>query len=298
MSEPPPVSGSPLRERLHEIIFEADTPAGKTFDMALIAMICASVAVVVISTMESMQAEPYASILYVLEWLFTALFTAEYVIRLLIVRRPARYATSFFGIIDLLAILPAFIGFFVPGGERLLVVRTLRLLRIFRVLKLARYLSEAAALREALYISRHKIAVFITTVMIVVLISAAFMHIVEGNYGVGPPDESGNPTVGNPDFDSMPNAIYWAVITMTTVGYGDVTPTTAVGKGMTAILVLVGYSLIIVPTGILTAEISQQRSRPITTRSCPSCMLEGHDRDATYCKRCGQPLEPERHADA
>ncbi|MEQ8850299.1 MAG: ion transporter [Phycisphaerales bacterium] len=290
-----PVNRASIRDRLHEVIFEADTPSGKVFDLALIATICASVAVVVISTMESMQAEPYASFLYILEWVFTGLFTAEYILRLLIVRRPLRYATSFFGIIDLLAILPAFIGIIVPGGERLLVVRTLRLLRIFRVLKLARYLSEAAALREALYISRHKIAVFITTVMIVVLISAAFMHIVEGNYGRGPETSPGVYEKGNPDFDSMPNAIYWAVITMTTVGYGDVTPTTPVGKGMTALLVLVGYSLIIVPTGILTAEISQQRGRSPTTRACPSCMLEGHDEDATYCKRCGEPLEPERH---
>lgn len=267
------------REKLHEIIFEADTPAGKAFDVGLIVAIFASVAVVVLSTMPSARVEPYSSIYLALEWCFTLIFTAEYVLRLMVVRRPARYAFSFFGIIDLLSILPAFLGLIVPGGERLLVVRTLRLLRIFRVFKLARYLSEATALRRALYDSRHKLAVFMTTVLIVVLIASAVMHVVEGN-------------AGNSDFDSMPDAMYWAVITMTTVGYGDVVPVTPFGKVMTTLLVLVGYSLIIVPTGVLTAEIAgTARGRPITTRACPACMLEGHDPSAVFCKRCGERLE-------
>lgn len=275
----PPKHVAPWRDRLHEIIFEADTPAGKFFDVALIVAIIASVIVVILSTLPSASQEPYRTIFLVLEWIFTGLFTIEYVLRLIVVRRPWRYATSFFGIIDLLSILPAFIGLIVPGGERLLVVRTLRLLRIFRVFKLARYLSEATALRHALMISRHKIAVFLTTVLIVVLISSALMHIVEGN-------------AGNAAFNSMPSAMYWAIITMTTVGYGDITPTTVIGKAMTAILVLVGYSLIIIPTGILTAEIAGH-GRAITTRACPSCMTEGHDTDAVYCKRCGESLDPE-----
>lgn len=271
---------SPWRDRMHEIIFEADTPMGKAFDVALIAAIFASVLVVVLSTLESARHEPYRSIYLSLEWLFTALFTAEYLLRLIIVRRPWRYATSFFGVIDLLSILPAFIGLIVPGGERLLVVRTLRLLRIFRVFKLARYLREATALRSALYNSRHKITVFLATVLIVNLIASAVMHVVEGN-------------AGNEAFNSMPSAMYWAIITMTTVGYGDITPITAIGKLTTAVLVLVGYSLIIVPTGILTAEIASGLSaiKPVTTRACPSCMLEGHDADAVYCKRCGESLE-------
>ncbi len=273
-------AGAPTwRDRLHEIIFEADTPAGKAFDVALIGAIIVSVGVVVLSTLPGARVDPWRTTFLVLEWIFTALFTAEYILRLLVVRRPLRYATSFFGIIDLLAILPAFIGLLVPGGERLLVVRTLRLLRIFRVFKLARYLSEATALRRALVQSRHKIAVFLTTVLIVVLIASAIMHIVEGN-------------AGNAPFDSMPSAMYWAVITMTTVGYGDITPITALGKAVTAALVLVGYSLIIVPTGILTAEMAGAAKRTVTTRACPSCMAEGHDVDAIYCKRCGQPLEP------
>ena len=278
--EKPPPTVAPWRDRLHEIIFEADTPAGKAFDVALITAICASVIIVILSTMPSAAAEPYRSAYLVAEWIFTGIFTVEYVLRLIVVRRPLRYARSFFGIIDLLSILPAFIGLIVPGGERLLVVRTLRLLRIFRIFKLARYLTEATALREALLVSRHKIAVFLTTVVIVVLITSALMHIVEGN-------------AGNHDFDSMPSAMYWAIITMTTVGYGDITPITSVGKAMTAVLVLVGYSMIIIPTGILTAGMAGYGRAAPTTRACPSCMAEGHDPDAVYCKRCGERLDPE-----
>ena len=225
------------RERVHEIIFEADTPMGKAFDIGLILAIFASVAVVVLSTLPSAAREPYRSWFYGLEWFFTILFTIEYVIRLLV----------------------------------------LRLLRIFRVFKLARYLSEASALREAFYISRHKIAVFMATVLIVVLIASALMHVVEGG-------------AGNTAFDSIPGAMYWAIITMTTVGYGDVIPITVVGKVTTTMLVLVGYSLIIVPTGILSAEITDTR-RKVTTRACRSCMAEGHDLDAKFCKRCGAQLE-------
>jgi voltage-gated potassium channel len=265
------------RERVHEIIFEADTPMGKAFDIGLILAIFASVAVVVLSTLPSAAREPYRSWVYGFEWFFTILFTIEYVIRLLVVRHPLRYARSFFGVIDLLSILPAFLGLILPGGERLMVVRTLRLLRIFRVFKLARYLSEASALREAFYISRHKIAVFMATVLIVVLIASALMHVVEGG-------------AGNTAFDSIPGAMYWAIITMTTVGYGDVIPITVVGKVTTTMLVLVGYSLIIVPTGILSAEITDTR-RKVTTRACRSCMAEGHDLDAKFCKRCGAQLE-------
>ena len=268
------------RDRWHEIIFEADTPAGKAFDVALLVTILASVVVVVLSTMTTASQPPYRGWFLALEWGLTALFTAEYILRLLVVRRPLRYAFSFFGIIDLLAILPAFIGLIVPGGERLLVVRTLRLLRIFRIFKLTRYLSEGMALRRAIYTSRHKIAVFLVTVLIVVLIASAIMHVVEGN-------------AGNDPFNSMPTAMYWSIITMTTVGYGDIIPITSIGKATTAALVLVGYSLIIVPTGILGAEIVGTRSlRTTSTQACPSCMLEGHDADAIHCKRCGELLNP------
>jgi voltage-gated potassium channel len=286
MSHSPQTSDTSLaswREKLHEIIFEADTPAGKVFDVGLIIAIILSVLVVILSTLKSANDEPYKTIFYALEWIFTILFSIEYVLRLLIVRKPLRYATSFFGIIDLLSILPAFIGIFLPGSgsERLMIVRTLRLLRIFRVFKLARYLTEASALKEAFYISRHKIAVFMTTVLIVILIASALMHVVESG-------------AGNEDFESMPSAMYWAIITMTTVGYGDIIPITATGKATTAALVLVGYSMIIVPTGILSAEIAGvQKSGRVTTRSCPSCMCQGHDPDALYCKKCGDLLNTE-----
>jgi voltage-gated potassium channel len=278
----PSSRGPSWRERLERIIFETDTPAGKTFDVALILTICASVTVVVLSTLPFAGKDPYRSAFLALEWSFTSIFTGEYVLRLIVARRRLRYAVSFYGIIDLLSILPAFIGLFVSGGERLLVVRTLRLLRVFRVFKLARYLSEATVLREALVAARHKIAVFITTVLIVVLIASAFMHIVEGN-------------AGNKDFESMPGAMYWAIITMTTVGYGDITPVTVVGKVITAALVLMGYSLIVVPTGILSAEMAGVGRRR-ATKSCPSCGSTGHDLDAAYCKGCGSRLDVARNA--
>ncbi|MEO1009335.1 MAG: ion transporter [Planctomycetota bacterium] len=264
------------RERIYEIIFEADTPAGKFFDVALIIAILASVLVVVLSTLPDLGA--WAHAFFAAEWAFTLLFTAEYITRLAVAKRPLRYAFSFFGIIDLLSILPAFIGLLVPGGERLLVVRTLRVLRVFRVLKLARYLTEARALQMAVYESRHKIAVFLTTVLIINLICSAIMHVVEG------------PT--NDPFSTMPEAMYWSIITMTTVGYGDVTPITVLGKMTTAILVLLGYSLIIVPTGILSAEITARRGpQPaVSTRTCTNCTAEGHDPDAKFCKACGTEL--------
>lgn len=268
---------SPWRDHLYKIIFEADTKAGKAFDVGLIIAIFLSVAVVILSTLESANHAPYKTIFLTLEWIFTIVFSAEYILRLLIVRRPLKYATSFFGIIDLLSILPAFIGIIVPRGEHLLVIRTLRLLRIFRVFKLTRYLSEANALKEAFYISRHKIAVFLTTVLIVVLIASALMHVVESE-------------AGNTDFESMPGAMYWAVITLTTVGYGDMIPITVIGKATTVLLVLVGYSLIIIPTGILSAEISGLGKSPVTTRACSSCMAQGHDRNAKFCKKCGEKL--------
>ena len=276
-NQPPTVA--PWRDSIHEVIFGTDTRAGKIFDVVLIVAICLSVLVVILSTLPAVTDNPnYQTIFLTVEWVFTILFTAEYVTRLVVTRRPLRYATSFFGIIDLLAILPAFIGIIIPRGEHLLVVRTMRLIRIFRVFKLARYLSEAAALRHAFYISRHKIAVFITTVMIVVLIASALMHVVESH-------------AKNEDFESMPSAIYWAIITMTTVGYGDIVPVTAFGKATTAVLVLVGYSLIIIPTGILSAEIAGAGGMPTPKRACKSCSGLIHDPDAQFCKHCGKELE-------
>lgn len=266
-----------LRERIHEIIFESDTRLGKWFDIGLIIAILASVLVVILSTMEWAGVSAWRGRFLAVEWVFTGLFTVEYITRLWVVKRPLRYAFSFFGIIDLLAILPSFIGLFIFHGETLLVVRTLRLIRVFRVFKLARYLHEATALRHAVYQSREKIIVFITIVLIVVVISAALMHVVETTYGK------------NDDFASMPSAMYWAIITMTTVGYGDITPVTGFGKFVTAALVLVGYSMIIVPTGILSAEIAQQKKK-VSGRACAHCMHEEHDPNARFCNRCGEEL--------
>lgn len=266
-----------LRERLRIVVFAADTPAGRAFDTVLIVAILLSVAVVICSTIEGATREPYRSWFLAVEWAFTILFTIEYALRLAVAKRPLRYATSFFGIVDLLSILPAFIGLFIVGGEHLLVVRTLRLLRIFRIFKLGRYLSEAATLRRSLARSRPKIAVFLATVTVVVLIASALMHVIEGS-------------AGNADFESMPLSMYWAVITMTTVGYGDIVPITALGRFVTAVVVLVGYSMIIVPTGILSAELVESTRRQETARICPSCMREGHLVEARYCWDCGEAL--------
>lgn len=276
MDHPPPPQVAPWRDKLHKVIFEADTPAGKAFDVALIVAIALSVAVVILSTLPSARDEPYRTTYLILEWVFTAAFTIEYALRLIIVRRPLRYAASFFGIIDLLSILPAFIGLVIPGGERLLVVRTLRLLRIFRIFKLARYLSEANALKRALIDSRQKIAVFLTTVIIVVLIASALMHIVEGN-------------AGNEAFDSMPSAMYWAIITMTTVGYGDIAPGTTLGRGIASLIMVLGYGIIAVPTGIVSAEMVRQRPKE-RSPTCAGCGLDDHQGDAVHCRRCGDKL--------
>lgn len=265
------------RNTLHEVIFEADTPAGKAFDIALLITIVASVVIVMLDSVEDLNRR-YGSVFNVLEWLFTVLFTIEYVLRLIAFRRPMHYAVSFFGIVDLLAILPTYLELLLPGnGPHAIAIRTLRLLRIFRVFKLTRFLSEAEALRCSIVAARAKVAVFLTTVLIVVVIMGAAMHLVE--------------FPRNPQqFSSIPQSMYWAIVTMTTVGFGDATPVTILGKILTAILIIIGYSLIIVPTGIVTGELVQRRSRSITTQVCPHCAAEGHDADAIYCKRCGQRL--------
>lgn len=266
------------RRRIHEIIFEADTPEGKAFDVVLIVAILLSVLTIMLDTVEVFHAR-FGMGFYILEWLFTALFTVEYVLRLLSVRKPLRYAFSFFGLVDLLSILPTYMGLFIPGAHELMVIRMFRLLRIFRVFKLVRFLGEADALREAIVSARHKIAVFLTTVLIIVTIMGALMHVVESQYG-------------NKQFSSLPESMYWAVVTMTTVGYGDITPETAVGKFLSATMMIIGYSLIIIPTGIISAEMaaSQKRKHEISTQHCPHCSRDGHDRDAHHCKYCGGKL--------
>lgn len=262
------------RDRLHTVVFEADTPAGRAFDVILVVAILAAVLCVMLETIEGLS--PVAHLwLWRAEWGFTLLFTVEYVARLVSVGRPFRYAVSFFGIVDLLAVVPTYLSLLFPGTEALLVIRALRLLRIFRILKLGRYLAEAAALRAALLASRRKIVVFLTTVLVSVAIVGTAMYLVEG------------PEHG---FTSIPLAMYWAIVTMTTVGYGDISPGTPLGKLLASLLMILGYSLIIIPTGIVSAELSARYRGPISTQACPECSRDGHDADARHCKFCGARL--------
>ncbi len=276
MQDTPLADGrAPWREKLRIIIFEADTRAGKAFDVALLVSIVISVSVVMAESVEEIR-DSYGTALDVAEWIFTILFTVEYVLRLLTVRRPAQYARSFFGIVDVLAIVPTYLSLFVPRAESLLVIRGLRLLRVFRVFKLGRFLGEASLLTRALVASRHKIIVFLGAVMILVTILGTAMYLIEG-------EENG--------FTSAPAGVYWAIVTMTTVGYGDITPQTLLGKTLAAMVMVLGYGIIAVPTGIVTAEIVESAvGLKVSTRCCPECMSEGHAIDAEYCKDCGKPL--------
>jgi voltage-gated potassium channel len=269
------VPSTKRRARLHEIIFEADTRAGRLFDFALIWLILLSVATVILESVRYVR-EQYGELLYALEWLFTVLFTVEYVLRLLSVRRPLRYATSFFGVVDLLAIIPTYLSIFVPGSHYLLVIRILRLLRIFRLLKLAEYITEADTLRRALRASQRKISVFLSVVILLVIIIGALMYVVEG-------EEHG--------FTSIPVSIYWAIVTLTTVGYGDLSPRTPFGQMVASLVMIIGYGIIAVPTGIVSVELAHaSRQQNVTRQSCPACSAEGHDPDALYCKYCGANL--------
>lgn len=272
-AEEPP--STKRRARLHEVIFESDTPAGRYFDHALTWLILLSVATVILESVREVRAQ-YGTLLYGLEWLFTLLFTLEYFLRLLSVRRPLRYAKSFFGVVDLLAIIPTYLSIIVPGSQYLLVIRILRLLRVFRLLKLTEYVSEADTLRRALRASRRKISVFISAVVLLVVIIGALMYVIEGEaHG----------------FTSIPRSIYWAIVTLTTVGYGDLSPKTPLGQILASAVMIVGYGIIAVPTGIVSVELAQAvRQKPVSGQSCPSCVSEGHDADAIWCKYCGAKL--------
>ncbi|KAA3614202.1 MAG: ion transporter [Calditrichaeota bacterium] len=265
------------RLKLHEIIFEADTRAGKVFDIILILAILLSVSAVMLESIPAVK-QQYGYQLFIAEWTFTILFSAEYFLRITTVGRPVKYVTSFFGVVDFLAIVPTYLSLLLPGTQALAVIRILRVLRIFRVLKLVQYLGEAQSLVAALKASRRKIIVFMFTVVSLVVIIGSIMYLVES-------EESG--------FESIPHSIYWAIVTLTTVGYGDITPQTDLGKMLSAIVMILGYSILAVPTGIITAEITMGAVKGrISTQSCPECSAEGHDADAEYCKFCGQPLNP------
>jgi len=267
-------SANRLRVKLHEIIFEADTPAGKLFDILLIVSIIASVVMVMLDSASSIR-QAHGELLYLGEWIFTLLFTIEYTLRLYCVGRPLAYATSLFGVVDLLAVLPTYLSIFFPGTQYFLVIRVLRVLRIFRVLKLVKYVGETRLLMQALHASRRKITVFLFAVLTLVIIFGSLIYLIED-------PESG--------FTSIPRSMYWAIVTLTTVGYGDISPQTDFGQAVSAIIMVIGYGIIAVPTGIVTAELTQVYKKGVSTQACPQCSAEGHDPDAKFCKYCGSTL--------
>ena len=274
MPERKPESNHRWRHRLHEIIFEADTPVGKLFDVILIFSIVVSVIVVMLDSVAALD-QKYGQLFFLLEWLFTLLFTVEYVLRLSCIGRPLKYAGSFYGVVDLLSILPSYVSLLLPAGKYLLVIRILRLLRVFRVLKLVQYVGESNYLQRALWASRRKIIVFLLSVFLMMIIFGSIMYIIEG-------PENG--------FTSIPRSIYWAIVTMTTVGYGDISPQTNIGQAIASLVMILGYGIIAIPTGIVTSELAFTKA--VTTESCPECGKEGHDRNAKYCKFCGAELNP------
>ncbi|HET8819224.1 MAG TPA: ion transporter [Xanthomonadaceae bacterium] len=269
------------RARWFDIVFHHDSKAARNFDLLLIVTIIASVVVVILDSEAGLQAR-WSDTFYALEWAFTLLFTAEYVLRLSLVRSPRRYATSFFGIIDLVSILPTYLSLLFAGSQFLMIVRVLRVLRIFRVLKLAQYSSEAGALLGALTRSRHKILVFLYTILTIVCIFGALMYLLEG------------PDAG---FTSIPIGMYWAIVTVSTVGFGDIVPLTPIGRFMASVLVLIGYSIIAVPTGIYTAELARTIRPQRHSVRCVECGLPDHESDAWHCRKCGRAL-PDPHAAA
>lgn len=265
---------SPWRHRLHEVIFEAETPAGKAFDLALLVCIVISIVAVVLESVTSIR-NRCGGPLRTIEWIFTILFTIEYLLRLASVRSPLRYARSFYGVVDFVAIIPTYLSLVLTGYQSLLVIRALRLLRIFRVLKLAHFVGESRMLGAALRASSRKIIVFLGTVVTLILIVGSLMYLIEG------------PEHG---FTSIPQSMYWAVVTMTTVGYGDVAPQTVAGKVLASIVMIMGYGIIAVPTGIVSVEIATVQRRMVTTEACEACGAELHDPDAKFCKHCGASL--------
>jgi voltage-gated potassium channel len=260
-----------LRRRIFVVIFQSRTPGGKLFDVLLILSIVASVTAIMLDSVAAIDAR-YGTFLKRIEWIFTILFTIEYLARLWCVRSARTYATSFYGLVDLLAILPTYLALFITGSGYLLVIRILRILRLFRVLKLARYVTAADALVEAMVQSWRKIVVFLYVIVTLVVIFGSLMFLVEG-------PENG--------FTSIPRGVYWGVVTLTTVGFGDIVPHTALGQAIASIVMIMGYGIIAVPTGIYAAELRDVMTRRRTLRKCPECSRTGHDEDADFCKFCG-----------
>jgi voltage-gated potassium channel len=263
-----------FRKQIHTVIFEADTPIGKAFDLILLAAILLSVIVVMLESIDSLSRH-YSFWFRLIEWVLTILFTIEYSLRIYAVRKPWHYIRSFYGIIDLVSILPTYLSIFFVGAHTLLIVRALRLLRIFRILKLVYFLRETRILVLALYNSRGKISIFLFFVVLMVTIIGAIMYLIEGQ--------------SNPGFSNIPKSIYWAVVTLTTVGFGDITPQTNFGQFLSAIVMILGYAVLAVPTGIVTMELVKKQS--INTKACPNCSKDGHDDDAKFCKYCGYEID-------
>jgi voltage-gated potassium channel len=263
------------QKELYGIIFEAETSPGKRFDLGLIAVILASVFTVMLDSVASLSSR-YAEIFIALEWLFTLAFTIEYGLRIYAAPKPWAYIRSFYGIIDLLAILPTYVSLIMPGSRYFVIIRLLRVLRIFRVLKLMKFVAEASYLRSALIASRRKILVFLFSVLTLASVVGSLMYVIEGA-------ENG--------FTSIPRSIYWAIVTLTTVGYGDISPATPLGQLLAAFIMILGYGIIAVPTGIVTLEMANLERRPkLLTEVCPNCHAEEHDADAHFCKICGHKL--------
>ena len=269
---------SKLKQKLYVIIFKADTRPGKIFDITLLILILISILAVMLESVSSIDSK-YGNILNIIEWVITFFFTVEYILRIWVVRKPFKYIFSFYGIIDLMAILPSFLEIFFTGAHGMIIIRALRLLRVFRLFKITRYTSESNQLMRALKASRTKISIFLFTVVTIVIVIGTLMYLVEG-------EENG--------FTSIPKSIYWAITTLTTVGYGDIAPGTNLGQFLASIVMIIGYAIIAVPTGIVTAEISRSRHTDNSAQRCPKCLKEGHDSDAKNCKFCGTKLNPGR----
>ncbi len=263
-----------LRQQLFEIIFEADTRAGKIFDIALLVVIVLSIITVMCESVPAFSRKN-STVFKCLEWVFTIIFSIEYLLRIYSSMNKGKYIFSFYGLIDFLAILPAFLGLFISGAHSMIVIRAFRLLRIFRILKISRYSNAGKTLANALVASRDKIGVFLFTIATTILCIGTLMYLIEGEaHG----------------FTSIPKSIYWAVVTLTTVGYGDITPQTAIGQFFSSILMIIGYAIIAVPTGIISLEVARAEKNKITTQVCPACMKEGHEKGAVFCKHCGARL--------
>lgn len=263
-----------LKQKLYEVIFEADTKTGKIFDLSLLIVILLSILFVMLESVPSIERE-YHDFLKIAEWIITIIFSLEYVLRIWIVRHPARYIFSFYGIIDLLSVLPSYLALIFAGTQGLMVIRALRLLRVFRILKLNRYLKESAIIIKALRESRVKISVFLFGVLMLVIIIGTVMYLVEG--------------AGN-GFTSIPRGIYWAIVTLTTVGYGDISPVTSLGQFFASVVMIIGYAIIAVPTGIVTAELTKYSQKERSSLVCPECLTEDHEQGAKYCFVCGSKL--------